>query len=109
MIKLGTLIDVRPIRSGPVMSDALQPLLGHFHHGRYDTGNQFRSGDRANPKDRRAETTAIDGLRLDRTDLFFCNCKAGNAAISVFALAVVFPAYFWFWPPNTKAGPCRWP
>ena len=68
MIRLGTLMDVRDT-SGPVMVMRYNMYSATAITGNTAAGHQLRPGHRADAGDRRQAVAAVDGLRLDRTDL----------------------------------------
>jgi multidrug efflux pump len=87
MVPLGALVSVRP-NVGPVMA------------GRYDlysaapiTGNlrpDLSTGEAIALIDQVAESTLPRSMDSEWTELFFMQIRAGNTAMNVFALAVVF-------------------
>ena len=72
----------------PRAGDAIQHVLGHGHHGQYGAGSELGRGDRLDAGNRRRRAAA--SMAFDWTELTFLQLQAGNAAIFVFALAVVF-------------------
>ena len=87
MIRLGTMIDVRDTsRAGD--GHALQPVFRRRRHRQHRAGHQFRPGDRADAEI--AEQGIAASMAYDWTELTYLQLQAGNAAIYVFALGVVF-------------------
>ena len=88
MVRLGTMIDVRDTertRDG----HALQPVFRRRRHRQHLAGRQLRPGDRADAGDCR-RGIAAPSMAYDWTELTYLQLQAGNVAIYVFALGVVF-------------------
>ena len=88
MVRLGTLLDVRDT-SGPVMVHALQHVLRRRHHRQRRTGHQLRPGDRARCRSI-ADQELPHSMAYDWTELTYLQLQAGNTAMFVFGLAVMF-------------------
>ena len=71
------------------MRDALQHVLGHRHHRQHVPRHQLGPGDHA---DARTSPTSVlpPSMAYDWTELTYMQMQAGNTAMYVFALAVVF-------------------
>ncbi len=87
MIRLGTLMDVRNI-SGPVMVMRYNMYLATAVTG--DTAPGVSSGQAIELMEDIAGKTLPRSMASDWTELTYLQLLAGNAAIYVFALAVVF-------------------
>ena len=88
MVRLGTLVDVRDT-SGPVMVMRYNMYSAAAITGNTAPGHQLRPGDRPDAGDRRARNCR-GRWRYDWTELTYLQLQAGNTAMYVFALAVVF-------------------
>ena len=87
MVPLGTLVNVRPV-SGPVMVQRYNlytaaPITGGIYPG-VSTGPVIASVDE------QARQTLPRSMKTEWTELMFMQIRAGNTAMYVFALAVVF-------------------
>jgi multidrug efflux pump len=87
MVPLGTLVNVRPV-NGPVMVQRYNlytaaPITGNIWPG-VSTGPVISSIDA------RAQQSLPRSMKAEWTELMFMQIRAGNTAMYVFALAVVF-------------------
>ncbi|HEY7427815.1 MAG TPA: efflux RND transporter permease subunit, partial [Gemmataceae bacterium] len=87
MVPLGTLVNVRPV-SGPVMVQRYNlytaaPITGNIRPG-VSTGPVISSLDAM------GQQTLPRSMKTEWTELMFMQLRAGNTAMYVFALAVVF-------------------
>ncbi len=87
MIRLGTLIDVRDT-SGPVMVMRYNLYAATAITGDVTPG--LSSGEAAKAMQQIAERRLPRSMAYDWTELTYLQLQVGNAAITVFALAVVF-------------------
>jgi hydrophobe/amphiphile efflux-1 (HAE1) family protein len=87
MIKLGTLLDIRS-SSGPVMVMRYNLYSATTITG--DTTPEISSGQAIDYLQQIADKALPRSMAYDWTELTFLQLQAGNAAIYVFALAVVF-------------------
>ena len=76
--------------SGPVDGDALQHVSSAADHRQRGAGRQLRPGDRADARTLVADANCrrVDAAGVDRAGLL--QMQAGNTAMFVFVLAVVF-------------------
>ena len=88
MVPLGTVLDVRDT-SGPVSRDALQHVLGHGDQRQSGARHQLGPGHRADAK-QSPHSVLPRSMAYDWTELTYMQLQAGNTAVYVFALAVVF-------------------
>jgi len=87
MIRLGTLVDVRDT-SGPVMVMRYNLYAATAIIG--DVTPELSSGEAASTMQQIAERRLPRSMAYDWTELTYLQLQVGNAAITVFALAVVF-------------------
>ncbi len=88
MIRLGTLMDVRDT-SGPVMVMRYNMYSASRHHRQHGAGHQL-GRRRSRLMQEIADGQLPQSMAYDWTELTYLQLQAGNAAIYVFALGVVF-------------------
>ena len=89
MIRLGTLMDVRDT-SGPVTVMRYNMYSASGHYRQHRAGHQLRARPSRLMQADRRPASCRSRWPTDWTELAYMQLQAGNAAIYVFALAVVF-------------------
>ena len=88
MVPLGTLVDVREI-GGPVFVTRYNLVHRRADHRQRAAGRQLRARP-SRPSTRWPRETLPRSMKTEWTELMFMQIRAGNTAMYVFALAVVF-------------------
>ena len=88
MVPLGTLVDVREV-GGPVMVTRYNLYTAAPINGNMPAGHQLRRGHRDHRSTGRRRPCRCS-MKTEWTELMFMQIRAGNTAMYVFALAVVF-------------------